>query len=290
MYVVGGWNINMFQECSYLPAAVLILVLIGEGRILFLLFLCTFILCWASHNNSAVDCQCEQNFVLPGWNLPQIHDSVDYNHSVCFTCNQNSFTLEAMGNPQMPVNINTSLVMISTTLVPGKFVLVIPDPRSALGSDSATTACDGESFRISKLGEERTHDCIYTDYDSACKYLITTNATVESSSMSNSLVFNPPTLSPSETTSPVEGSNILLSCSSNLNDVTITWTRGSTQLATATATSSLTHTITSIMRTESGNYTCTVVDTIGTNAFQLTRQSSVIVNVFCEWNNYVVFC
>ena len=64
-----------------------------------------------------------------------------------------------MGNPQMPVNMNTSLVMISTTLVPGKFVLVIPDPHSALGSDFATISCNGESYRISELGEERTQ-CI----------------------------------------------------------------------------------------------------------------------------------
>ena len=50
--------------------------------------------------------------------------------------------------------MNTSLVMISTTLVPGRFVLVIPDPRSALGSDYATIfACSGNSFRISELGE-----------------------------------------------------------------------------------------------------------------------------------------
>ena len=68
----------------------------------------------------------------------------------------------------------------------------------------------------------------------------------------------------------------------SLNDVTVTWSRGSTQLSSAPSTSILTHTINSIMRNESGNYTCTVLDTIGTNAFQLTRQSSVIVNVFCE--------
>ena len=104
---------------------------------------------------SAVDCQCEQNLVLPGFNFPQIKDNVDYNHSLCFTCNQNSFRIEAMGNPQTPVNMNTSLVMISTTLIPGKFVLVMPDPRSALGSGSATIACDGESYLISELGEER---------------------------------------------------------------------------------------------------------------------------------------
>ena len=60
-----------------------------------------------------------------------------------------------MGNShQVPVNMNTSHVMISTTVVPGKFVLVIPDPRSALGSGSATIACSGESYCISELGED----------------------------------------------------------------------------------------------------------------------------------------
>ena len=67
-----------------------------------------------------------------------------------------------MGNPLTPVNMNTSLIMISTTLVPGKFVLIIPDPRSALGSGSATIACNGESYLISELGEERTQ-CIDSD-------------------------------------------------------------------------------------------------------------------------------
>ena len=110
----------------------------------------------------AVDCLCEQNFVFPGFNLPQIPEDVDYNHSLCFTCNQNSsFILEAMDNPQMRVNVNTSHLMISTTLVLGKLVLVIPDPHSALGSGSATIACSGESYRISELGEERTQ-CILT--------------------------------------------------------------------------------------------------------------------------------
>ena len=57
-----------------------------------------------------------------------------------------------MGNPLTPVTMNTSLVMISTTLVPGKFVLVITDPHSALGS--FIIACSSNSFRISELGEE----------------------------------------------------------------------------------------------------------------------------------------
>ena len=105
---------------------------------------------------SAVDCQCEQTFVFPGINFPQIPDDVDYDHPLCFDCSQNSFTLQAMGGSQIPVTTNTSLVMISTTLVPGRFVLVIPVPRSLLGSGSGTFACSGNSFRISELGEKRT--------------------------------------------------------------------------------------------------------------------------------------
>ena len=108
---------------------------------------------------SAANCQCEQNFVLPGFDLPQIEGKADYNHSLCFICHQNSFSIEAMGNAQKPVTMNTSLVMISTTLVPARFVLVIPDPRSALGNGSAAIACDGESYLISELSEERTQ-CI----------------------------------------------------------------------------------------------------------------------------------
>ena len=124
---------------------------VGCCHNLFCRFLSTFI--YAEHLILfAVDCQCEQNFIFPGINLPQISDDVDYDHSLCFDCSANSFTLEAMGNPQTPVNMNTSLVTISTTLVPGRFVLVIPVPRNAFGSDSATIACSGNSFRISELG------------------------------------------------------------------------------------------------------------------------------------------
>ena len=100
--------------------------------------------------------QCEQNFVLPGFNLPQIQDNVDYDVSLCFTCNQNSFLVEVIGSGggQMSVTSNSSVpgVMLSTTFVPGKFVLVIPVPQIPFNSSSATIACAGESYRISKLG------------------------------------------------------------------------------------------------------------------------------------------
>ena len=61
-----------------------------------------------------------------------------------------------MGNPQTPVTMNTSLVMISTTLIPGKFVLMIPEPRSVLGSGSGTFVCSINSYRITELGEKST--------------------------------------------------------------------------------------------------------------------------------------
>ena len=159
----------LHKECAYL-SAVLTLVLIGEGTIYlrhawrlavinFFRFLCTFIIIIMLSIHlilSAVDSQCEQNFVFPDVTFPLILVDVDYNHSLCFTCNHNSFTLQAMGNPQTPVTMNTSLVMISTTLVPGKFVLVIPDPRNALGSGSGTFACSINSYRSTELGEKST--------------------------------------------------------------------------------------------------------------------------------------
>ena len=160
MYVHGRSNIKMLHK--YL-SAVLMLMLIGEGRIIFrhVVMLLWPYFCVLLHYAeyiilSAVDCQCEQNFVFPSANFPQIPDDVDYDHSLCFDCSANSFTLVTMGNPQTPVNMNTSLVMISTTFVPGRFVLVIPVPRNAFGSDSATIACSGNSFRISELGEKST--------------------------------------------------------------------------------------------------------------------------------------
>lgn len=93
-------------------------------------------------------------------------------------------------------------------------------------------------------------------------------------------MFNQPILSPNGTILVIEGANIDLFCSSNLNNLTVTWTRDYTQLAMATSTSSLTYTIQNIMMSESGNYTCSVMTTIGTNEFTITRKSSVIIKVF----------
>ena len=118
----------LHQDCSYLSAAVLILV-----KVEYVFAASCVLLYYAEHLTlSAADCQCEQNFVLPGFNLPQIEEKADYNHSLCFICYQNSFAIEAMGNAQTPITMNTSLVMILTTLVPARFVLVIPDPRGVL--------------------------------------------------------------------------------------------------------------------------------------------------------------
>ena len=97
-------------------------------------------------------------------------------------------------------------------------------------------------------------------------------------------VFTPPTLSPSMSTSVVEGANVPLSCSSTQSDLTVTWTRGSTQLASASSTSSLTHTINNIMRNESGNYTCTLLKEIG--GVTVTRIGTVAINVQCHCSKY----
>ena len=64
--------------------------------------------------------------------------------------------------------------------------------------------------------------------------------------------------------------NVSLSCSAYVTDLTITWTKGSTQLASASSTSSLTHTINNVTRSESGNYTCTLLKAIGSNGFTVT--------------------
>ena len=98
---------------------------------------------------------CEQNFVMPGINLPQIQDNIDYDVSLCFTCNLDEFTLQAMGNTnQVPVTGNSTVtgVMISTTLVMNKYVLVIPVPRTPFGSVQAIIACNGESYLVRELG------------------------------------------------------------------------------------------------------------------------------------------
>lgn len=89
-------------------------------------------------------------------------------------------------------------------------------------------------------------------------------------------------LSPNGTISVLEGESVSLVCSSNLNDVTVTWSQGSTQLSTASSTSSLTHTINNIMRNESGTYKCTIQVTVGIN--RLTKESMVTIIVLGECN------
>ena len=89
-------------------------------------------------------------------------------------------------------------------------------------------------------------------------------------------------LSPNGTISVLEGESVSLVCSSNLNDVTVTWSQGSTQLSTAISTSSLTHTINNIMRNESGTYKCTIQVTVGIN--RLTKESMVTIIVLGECN------
>ena len=79
-----------------------------------------------------------------------------------------------------------------------------------------------------------------------------------------------------------------LSCSSNQTDLTITWTKGSTQLVSASSTGSLTHTINNITRSESGNYTCTLLKAIGSNGFTITRIGTVSINVQCHCSKYCV--
>ena len=73
--------------------------------------------------------------------------------------------------------MNTSHVMISTTLVPGKFVLVIPVSQSALDSDTVTVNCI-ESYHYAQTRCEEITIIIL--FDSACKCLIITNATCSS--------------------------------------------------------------------------------------------------------------
>ena len=89
-------------------------------------------------------------------------------------------------------------------------------------------------------------------------------------------------LSPNGTISVLEGESVSLVCSSNLNDVTVTWSQGSTQLSTSSSTSSLTHTINNITRNESGTYKCTIQVTVGMN--RLTKVSMVTIIVLGECN------
>ena len=41
----------------------------------------------------SIGCECEQGFVLPGFNLQEQPASIDYDISACIRCNVDSFTL-----------------------------------------------------------------------------------------------------------------------------------------------------------------------------------------------------
>ena len=104
---------------------------------------------------SAGDCQCVQNFTLPGFGLPQISVEVDFNQSICITCNQRMFTLTQNNNNPMILDNSTFGVTIKLTMVaPVKYVLLLHNPQAVLSSDVPTViACGSESYRISELSE-----------------------------------------------------------------------------------------------------------------------------------------
>ena len=96
---------------------------------------------------SAGDSQCVQNFTLPGYKLPQISLQVDYNHTICVTCNQRMFTLIQNNNNPIIIDNSTFGVMILTMVAPVKYVLLLHNPRAVLSSDVPTViACGGDSY------------------------------------------------------------------------------------------------------------------------------------------------
>ena len=66
------------------------------------------------------------------------------------------FVLDRFGLFPTPVTMNTSDVMVSTIITPGRFTLLIPVPRNVLSSAGANViSCGGESYRINELGKYR---------------------------------------------------------------------------------------------------------------------------------------
>ena len=101
---------------------------------------------------SAGNCQCVQNFTLPGFGLPQISVEVDFNHTMCITCNQRMFSLTQNNNNPTILDNSTFGVTILTMVAPVKYVLLLHNPQAVLSSNVPTAiACGGESYRISEL-------------------------------------------------------------------------------------------------------------------------------------------
>ena len=92
-------------------------------------------------------------------------------------------------------------------------------------------------------------------------------------------------LNPSGTINVLEGSNGTLTCMRNAGDPTsldAVWTFGSTQLAESQ--DIVSYSYTNIMRTQSGEYNCTLTHDIGSLSFSVTRVGTVTINVQCKIN------
>ena len=103
----------------------------------------------------SIGCECEQGFVLPGFNLQEQWALIDYDISACIRCNVNFFTLLVAGSGSSPTSLTNSTNGV--TIVPtsdGRYRLLMPIPHDVLSSTSATIiACNSESVRFTELGE-----------------------------------------------------------------------------------------------------------------------------------------
>ena len=106
---------------------------------------------------AAGDCQCQQNFVLPGFNIQEQQAAIDYDISSCVQCNLESYTILVAGSGLQPTpltNSTSGVLILSPSGTPPTYTLMMPDPRTVLSSTAATIiACNSESIRFTELGK-----------------------------------------------------------------------------------------------------------------------------------------
>ena len=139
----------------YLSALVIVVLAIAQGiySTCCVMFLVASLFCLA-----AGDCQqCQQNLVLPGFNIQEQPAAINYDISACVECNLESYTILVAGSglqAEPLTNSTTGVTIVPPSGSTPRYTLMMPDPRTVLSLTAATIiACNSESLRFTELGK-----------------------------------------------------------------------------------------------------------------------------------------
>ena len=130
----------------HLSELVIVVLAIAQGM---------YFTCLQSSSGAAGDCQCEQNFILPGLNTQEQQAAINYNIYSCVQCILDSFTILVAGSGLTPLTNSTpGVTILPPSGTPPRYTLMMSVPRTVLNSNAATIiACNSESVRFTELGK-----------------------------------------------------------------------------------------------------------------------------------------